>query len=92
MTYLYLSAVTYKEAAMTNITTYTLFIAETHIGTHQFRYNGSLTVNVYIELGDESQFGLTYAEVDVFTLSEPGIDNALQAVQEYVAALGGEDA
>lgn len=50
----------------------------------QFRYNGSLTINVYTGLRDGRSGPLEdEVEIDVITLSEPGVTNAREAVKGW---------
>lgn len=68
-----------------DIRTTIVFDAETFDGyPMQFRYNGSLTINVYTGLRDDDGEFIDPVEVDIMTLSEPSIDHARAAVQEWL--------
>lgn len=69
-----------------NIKTSIVFDAETYDGYPlQFWYNGSLTINVFTGIRDSIEEELQdRVEVDVMTISNPGLVNALAAVRLYV--------
>lgn len=55
----------------------------------QFRYNNSLTINVFTGLRDGPLGELEDAvEIDIMTLSEEGIDKAREACSEWIANYG----
>lgn len=65
-----------------NLTATTVFTVVEDDGRRwEFRYNDSLTVNVW-SCDDD---GTPIAEVDVITLSEPSRDDARLAVEDWLA-------
>lgn len=69
---------------MNDIRTTIVFDTETYDGyPMQFRYNGSLTINVYTGLREDGQF-IDAVEVDVMTLSEPSMTGARMAVEAWL--------
>lgn len=51
----------------------------------QFRYNGSLTINVFTGLREKDYGPLEdEVEIDVMTISEPSMAHARDAVQEWL--------
>ena len=73
---------------MDDIITTTVFDTNTADGYPlQFRYNGSLTINVFTGLR-EGRYGPLEdeVEIDVMTLSDPGVDNARRAVEGWLGA------
>lgn len=63
-----------------NITTTTVYAVDHEGIDYEFRYNGSLTVNVYVGVNGE------FVEADVFTLSTAGDENVRTAIAEYLAS------
>lgn len=68
-----------------DIRTTIVFDVETSDGyPMQFRYNGSLTINVYTGLIDDDGEFIDPVEIDVITLSEPSLALARSTVEEWV--------